>query len=343
MNVPFDLFGSLPDGRPVQRYTLHSPNGHMQASFLEYGGILQSLRFEGRKLVLGYDTLSDYLSDTAYLGATVGRYANRIAGGRFTLNGQTYRLECNEGGVNQLHGGSHGFSRRIWEAEILEEEIPSLRLTIVSPDGEDGYPGLLRLSVVVSLTDDSLTFSYEAVSDQDTVINFTNHAYFNLDGQDVLDTQLTIEADTITPVNEQLIPTGEILPVDGTPFDFRTAKPIGRDILSSHPQMRIGNGYDHNFVLKGEGMRLAAAAVSPRSGIRLECYTDQPGVQLYTANSLSPGEGKMGMKIGPHMGFCLETQHFPDSPNQPSFPSVMLPAGQKWRSQTLYRVSQTKK
>lgn len=344
MNVTFDLFGSLPDGRPVQRYTLHSPNGHMQASFLEYGGILQSLRFEGRELVLGYDTLSDYLSDTAYLGATVGRYANRIAGGCFSIGGKTCQLECNEAGVNHIHGGSDGFHRQFWTAEILDDPAgAALRLTRMSPEGEGGYPGSLQLSVRVLLTDDALSLNYEAESDRDTILNVTNHAYFTLDGAEVTDTILKIEADAITPVNEQLIPTGEILPVAGTPFDFRTAKPIGRDILSSHPQLRIGNGYDHNFVLKGEGMRLAATAVSPHTNICLECCTDQPGMQLYTGNSLPMKKGRGRADIGPRKGFCLETQHFPDSPHHASFPSVLLPAGQKWRSQTLYRVSQTKK
>ena len=331
--------GCMPDGSAVDTITI-AREGGISVSFITYGATITSLIVDNRDVVLGYDTLSDYKQDTASIGVTVGRYANRIAGGVFTLNGVMYDVGRNETARNgHLHGGEIGFQKKNWTVEHCEENTCVLSLT--SPDGDMGYPGTLTLRLRIALDEPrALSLTYTAVSNKDTVANFTNHAYFNLngyDGGDVLDTELQIVADAILAVDEKLIPTGEYLPVDGTPFDFRTAKPIGRDICGNHPQLRLGGGYDHNFVL-GDTMqyRLAATAHSPRSGITMECYTDQPGIQLYTANFLSSEFGKGGAMTA-HQGFCLETQHFPDSPNHPNFPSTILRADETFTTRTVYR------
>ncbi len=331
-------YGTLPNGESVSLLSLSSADG-MSVSFITYGATMTSLQVRGRDVVLGYNSLEEYLKDTASIGVTVGRYANRIAGGVFPLNGKSYDVGRNETARNgHLHGGEVGFQHKNWSLESHDDK--SFTLSLLSPDGDMGYPGTLMLQLRVAFDDPSaLSLTYTAVTDKDTVVNFTNHAYFNLngyDGGDVLDTVLQIHADAILAVNERLIPTGERLSVTGTPFDFRNAKPIGRDIDSDHQQLAVGGGYDHNFIL-GEtaAYRHAVTAYSPRSGIRMRCYTDQPGVQLYTANFLNTDFGKGGAMTR-HQGFCLETQHFPDSPNHPDFPSTALHAGETFVSRTVY-------
>ncbi len=345
MSVIISSFGTLPDGREVQRVCLENRNG-TQLSVLTYGATIQSFLFGGVDVVLGFDTIDGYLSQgPAYLGATVGRYANRIADGRFKLDGRTVDVGCNEAGRGHLHGGINGFDKKMWEYDIVSQtDEPCVTFRLVSPDGDEGYPGTLKFRLSFLLTErDVLRLSYEAETDRDTVLNVTQHSYFNLngpDGGDVLQTRLTIPARAIVLVDERLIPTGELLPVRDTPFDFTEEKPIGRDIGADHPQLRIAGGYDHTFVLGQPGVRKhAATAISPVSGLRLDCFTDQPGVQLYTANFLDLPAGKGGRPLRPYGAFCLETQHFPDSPNQPLFPSAVLRAGESFRSVTEYRIS----
>ncbi len=340
MSVIRKPYGVLPNGETVEQLTIVGSGG-LSVSFITYGGTMTNLVFDGTDVVLGCNNLDEYLLGAGAIGVTVGRYANRIAGGRFTLNGTSYDVGRNEKGITHLHGGAEGFQVKNWKVASVEDNTFTLHYT--SPDGEMGYPGTLSVDVRVSVSDENgVALEYTAVSDQDTVVNFTNHAYFNLngyDGGDILDNTLQIYADTITPISQALIPTGEYLSVTDTPFDFRIAKPIGRDIHADHEQLKYGNGYDHNFIL-GETMerRLAVTAISEKTGIRMDCYTDQPGVQLYTANFLNTNHGKGGPMF-PHQGFCLETQHFPDSPNHPNFPSTALKADEVFRSTTEYAFS----
>lgn len=326
----------MPDGTPVYKVTLQ--NGELSVSFITYGGTVTEILFGGRDLALGYNSLSEYLADTSSIGVTVGRYANRIAGGLFTLGGKTFDVGCNEAGRGHLHGGEFGFQKRVWD--ITELNNSSATIHYLSPDGEMGYPGTLDVYVTFTVTeDDEFKITYSATSDKDTVLNLTNHTYFNLGGGEVLDTELLINADAILPVDEVLIPTGEYMSVENTPFDFRTAKPIGRDINGDHPQLKICGGYDHNFCLGDKcEYRHAATAKSPKTNIKMECYTDQPGIQLYTGNFLETDCGKDGAmeRFG---GFCLETQHYPDSPNNPHFPTTVLKAGATFESVTCYKFS----
>lgn len=345
MPVTISPFGTLPDGRAVQKVCLQNGRG-TQVCVLTYGATIQSFLWDGIDVVLGFDTLEGYLTQgKAYLGATVGRYANRLRDGRFSLNGQVYDVGCNESGRGHLHGGAVGFDKNIWEFEVITQgEEPCVTFQLLSPDGDQGYPGTLSLRLSLLLTrGDVLRLQYEAQTDRDTVLNVTQHSYFTLNGPaggEILDTVLQIPAHAIVPVDDKLIPTGELMPVAGTPFDFREPKPIGRDLFADHPQLQLAHGYDHNFVLGQPGVRKhAVTAVSPRTGLRLDCYTDQPGLQLYTANGLNLPVGKGGAPLRPHTAFCLETQHFPDSPNQPSFPSTVLRAGETFRSVTEYRIS----
>jgi aldose 1-epimerase len=299
-------------------------------------------------IVLGFDSLDGYLADNPFFGALVGRYGNRIAKGHFTLDGKEYTLPINNG-ANALHGGLKGFDKHIWTAKPGQgKDGQTLELTYVSKDGEEGYPGTLTATVTYTLTNaNELRIHYQATTDKPTVLNLTNHSYFNLAGAgngDILGHELMLNADKFTPVDKGLIPTGELRPVDGTPFDFRKATAIGARINADDEQIKLGGGYDHNFVLNGQAgtMRLAARATEPKSGRVLEVSTTEPGVQFYTGNFLDGTlHGKGGKVYNKRYGFCLETQHYPDSPNKPSFPSTVLRPGQKYDTTTVFKFSTT--
>ncbi|HUB32049.1 MAG TPA: aldose epimerase family protein [Bryobacteraceae bacterium] len=344
INVQKAAFGRLPDGAAVDLYTLSNSNG-MRVGILNYGGIVVSLTAPDRAghyadVVLGMDNLEGYLHGVPYFGALIGRYGNRIGHARFTLDGKTYTLPKNDGD-NTLHGGIHGFDKHIWNAH---ETGDGLELAYVSRDGEEGFPGNLTARVVYTLTpQNELRIDYSATTDKDTVVNLTNHSYFDLAGAgegDVLGYQVTILADRFTPIDKGLIPTGELRPVRGTPFDFTHSTAIGARIGQNDEQLHFGRGYDHNFVLNGSGMRKAAEVYEPKSGRVLEVLTDQPGLQFYTANFLDGTIHGKGGKAYPFRGaFCMETQHFPDSPNQPAFPSTELKPGQTYHTVTVFRFS----
>jgi aldose 1-epimerase len=341
-------WGKTLDGAPVQIYTLTNKNG-LEARITNYGGIVVSLKAPDRNgtmvdVILGFDSLHDYLtSPSPYFGALVGRYGNRIGHARFTLDGVEYKLAANNG-VNSLHGGLHGFNKAVWTPRELPDG--GLELTYLSKDGEEGYPGNLKVIVTYRLTDaNELKIDYAATTDKDTVLNLTNHAYFNLKGAgngDILGHVVTLNADRFTPVDAGLIPTGELRGVSGTPFDFRKATAVGARIEQNDEQLKLGKGYDHNWVLNrnAPAPSLAARVEEPTSGRVLEALTDQPGVQFYTGNSLDGSiKGTDGKPYGRFSGLCLETQHFPDSPNKPGFPSTVLKPGQQFRSTTIYRFS----
>ncbi len=339
-------FGKTRDGVAVSIYTLTNKNG-VTARISNYGGILVSLQTPDRKgqmadIVLGFDSLDGYIANPGpFFGALIGRYANRIGHARFSLNGRPYSVDKNDG-ENSLHGGARGFDKRVWTPRELPDG--GLELTYVSKDGEDGYPGNLTAVATYHLTDaNELRIDYAATTDKDTVVNLTNHSYFNLKGagnSDILEHQVTLNADRFTPVDAGLIPTGELRSVAGTPFDFRKATAIGSRIDGSDEQLKLGHGYDHNWVLNrtGNGLSLAARVEDPSTGRVLEVLTTQPGVQFYTANFLDGTiKGKGGKVYGHRSAFCLETQHFPDSPNKPAFPSTELKPGQKFQSTTVFR------
>lgn len=339
-------FGTLPDGRSVDGFRLTNAQG-MEAVILTYGAILAALRVPdgaGRLMdvVLGYDTLGPYLTDQAYHGAVVGRFANRIARGSFELNGAVYTLPQNNLG-NHLHGGPEGFHRALWRADPLPGPAPSVRLTHVSPDGDAGYPGTLIATVTYTVTDDNaLRIEFTATTDQPTVVNLSQHAYFNLAGADtILAHQVQILADHFLPVDETLIPLPGRRAVQGTPFDFTALTPVGARLDDPDAQLRLAfNGYDHNWVLTSGGGELALAArvAAPEAGRAMEVWTTQPGVQFYTGNFLDgavPGKG--GWAYPKHAGLCLETQHFPDSPNRVDFPTTALQPGQLYRQTTVYK------
>ena len=340
MSVKRYPFGKMPNGQSVERYELKS--GRLTVSVLTYGATVQSIVFDGKDVVLGYDDLEHYLTGGSYFGATVGRVANRIGGAQFTVNGRTSEVAKNDREDNHLHGGVRGFDRHIWTAEILSDE-DGVRMRRLSPDGEEGYPGNLKVTVTFTVSGGRLRIAYTAVSDADTPLNLTNHSYFNLEGHDgsaILDTTLQIAADAILVPDEKLIPTGELLPVEGTPFDLREAKRLGDGIGSAHPLIVAENGYDHNFVLGTEReWKCAAVATAAESGIRMECWTDLPGVQLYTANGLDEACCKGGARQTQYRGFCLETQFWPDAVNREEFPGGVLRAGDLFRSKTEYRFS----
>ena len=345
-------FGETSDGTPVELYTLTNANG-MRLDVTNYGGIIVRLLVpdasgELEDITLGYDSLGGYLEQSPYFGAIIGRYGNRIAGGRFTLDGETYELARNNG-PNHLHGGEKGFDKVVWNTEPFEnEEGTGLIFTYTSPDGEEGYPGTLDAKITYTLTDQNeLIFDYEATTDEATPVNLTQHTYFNLAGHDsgdILDHVVTINADAFTPVDSTLIPTGELRPVAGTPFDFTQPTPIGARIdEEENEQIRFGLGYDHNFVLNrnepgADSLALAARVFEPTSGRVMEVFTTEPGVQFYSGNFLDGSiTGKGGAVYAHRTGFCLETQHFPDSPNQPAFPSTILRPGETYRSRTVYK------
>jgi len=340
-------FGKTEDGQQTDLYILTNKHG-VEAAITNYGGTVVSLKVPDKHgkfedVVLGYDNLDGYASGKAYIGATVGRYANRIAHATFTLDGTAYTLSKNDGD-NHLHGG---FSKRVWTAKDVSGRAgPALELTYLSKDGEEGFPGALSVTVVYTLTDQNeLKIDYSATTDKDTVLNLTNHAYFNLAGQgngDILPQKIMIQADRFTPIDATSIPTGELRNVKGTPFDFRTATAIGARIDQDDQQLQLGKGYDHNWVLNNVSpgsLFYAAKAYDPNSGRVLEVWTTEPGIQLYTGNFLDGIHGRDGKVYNRRYAFCLETQHFPDSPNKPSFPSTELKPGQHFQSTTVYKFS----
>jgi len=348
MNISKQPFGHTAEGTPVDLYTLVNDHG-MEVNITNYGGIIVSLLVPDRHgemadVVLGFETFTPYLDRHPFFGAVVGRYANRIAGGKFSLNGVEYSLAQNNG-PNHLHGGLKGFDKAVWQVEQFsgENEV-GLNLTYLSPDGEEGYPGALTARVVYTLNNDqALKIDYFATTDQDTILNLTNHTYFNLAGTgDILDHVVTLNADRFTPIDQTLIPTGELRNVKSTPMDFTQPVAIGARIDQDDEQLRYAQGYDHNWVLNHpEGtLGLAAAVYEPTTGRVLEVYTTQPGVQFYTGNFLNGAfTGKKGITYHQRTGFCLETQHFPNSPNQPNFPSVVLRPGQQYAQTTVFRFS----
>lgn len=340
LSVMKENFGKA-DGKDIFLFTLRNKNGII-VKITNYGGIITSIITKDNKgipgdIVLGFDSLKPYLGEVPYFGAIVGRYANRIAKGEFTLNGKKYTLARNNGN-NSLHGGIKGLDKVVWDAsEISDTSQAGLVLKYLSRDGEEGYPGNLNITVTYLLNDkDEFTTKIEAVTDSPTPVNLTNHTYFNLScaGRDILDHKLTILADSFTPVNSELIPTGQILPVAGTPMDFRTSRTIGSRIDS------VPGGYDHNYVLNHpQGTEdLSAVIEDPSNGRIVEVYTTQPGIQFYSGNFLDGSiTGKNNKVYGKHYGMCLETQHFPDSPNQPAFPSTILKPGEKFSQLTKYK------
>jgi aldose 1-epimerase len=343
-------FGETQDGKSVELFTLRNKN-RMEAKITNYGGIVVSLLVPDRNgtmgdVVLGYDTLGNYIADNPYFGALIGRFGNRISKGRFTLDGVDYRLAVNDG-ENHLHGGLKGFDKVVWDAaEAESREGPALHLKYVSPDGEEGYPGTLLVDVIYTLTDSNeLKIEYSAVSDKPTVANLTHHSYFNLAGEGngtILDHVLTMNADLFTPVGTGLIPTGELRSVEGTPLDFRKPTRIGERIDADDEQMKLGGGYDHNWILnKSTNALMQAARVEDRStGRVMEVLTTEPALQFYSGNFLTGKNiGKKGHPYVYRSGFCLETQHYPDSPNRQEFPSTLLDAGKKYTSTTIYRFS----
>jgi aldose 1-epimerase len=344
-------FGTLSDGQKVDQVTLSNSNG-ITARLIAYGATLQSLVVSGRDgakadIVLGYATLSDYVDHPNYFGVTVGRYANRIKNGEFILDGKTYRLAKNNG-PNSLHGGTRGFDKVVWRIDhVTGGKTAGVRFSYVSPDGEEGYPGTLHVSVTYSLSDrDEISIAYEATTDAPTVLNLTNHSLFNLSGEgsarSAVDMRLTLNADAYTPVDATLIPTGELRAVKHTVFDFRKSAEIAERLRRDHdPQLITGRGFDHNYVLK-DGMtrvpKFAARLEEPVSGRAVDILTTEPGVQFYTGNFLDGTlTGKSGQAYRRGDGVALETQHFPDSPNQPAFPSTRLDPGQTYRQLTVYR------
>ena len=343
--VKTSVFGKTKDGREAHLYTLSNKSG-MQVIISDFGGTVVSIKVPDRNgkigdVVLGYDTLAGYQEGTASFGATVGRYANRIGGAKFSLDGKEYTLEKNNG-ENHLHGG---FNKVLWDAQPVAGKNAALKIHYLSKDGEENFPGNLSVTVLFTLTDaNELKIEYTATTDKKTVLNLTNHSYFNLkESGTILDHQLTLKASRFTPVDAGMIPTGELRPVAGTPFDFGRAIAIGARIEQDDAQLKLGHGYDHNWVLDA-GLKaepsLAAILYEPTTGRVLEAWTTEPGIQVYTGNFLGgapPGKG--GKIYEPRFAVCLETQHFPDSPNHPDFPTTMLAPGKEFHSTTIYKFS----
>ena len=345
-----EAFGKTPDGTAVDLYTLTNAKG-VEARIITYGGIVVSLKVPDRNrkfddVVLGYDNLEGYIKNNPYFGALIGRYGNRIAKGKFTLNGVEYTLAKNNG-ENHLHGGIKGFDKVVWKAsQVRGKNGAALQLTYLSKDGEEGYPGNLSVTAIYTLTDNNeVRIDYSATTDKDTILNLTNHSYFNLAGPgttSILGHEVMINADRFTPVDKTLIPTGELRSVRGTPMDFTKPTTIGARIEQQDEQLIFGMGYDHNWVLNNSNgqLGLAARVYEPTTGRVMEVYTTEPGMQFYTGNFLDGTiTGKGGKVYHRRYGFCMETQHFPDSPNKPNFPSVVLKPGQKYTQTTIYKFS----
>lgn len=345
-------YGTTPEGEKIEMYSLQNSSG-MRVDVITYGGIITSWTAPDKEgvyadIVLGYDSLAHYIASNPFFGALIGRYGNRIANGKFSIDGIQYSLATNDG-PNHLHGGIKGYDKVVWSAAepVVDSQAVHLKLSYLSKDMEEGYPGNLNIQVIYTLNaDNSLDVSYEATTDKPTIVNLTQHSYFNLTGdfrQTILDHEVMLDADSYLPVDETLIPTGELADITGTPFDFRTPKAIGKEIGVEDGQLEKGLGYDHCWVLKnqGSGIRLAASAYDPESGRLLDIWSDEPAIQFYTGNFL---DGTLPMKggegtYGHRTGFCLETQHYPDSPNQPDFPSVRLDPGEKYESFTSFKFS----
>ncbi|MFL2501029.1 MAG: aldose epimerase family protein [Candidatus Neomarinimicrobiota bacterium] len=350
VSIEKKAFGKTKEGINVDQYILKNRNG-MEISTINYGGIITSWKTKDRDgnyqdIVLGFDNLSEYESESPYFGAIIGRYGNRIAKGKFTLNDENYNLAVNND-ENHLHGGIKGFDKVVWDTrEVVDDSTASLVLSYLSDDMEEGYPGNLKVQVTYTLdNNDKLSVKYEAVTDKITIINLTQHSYFNLSAdfnKNILDHDILINADSFLPVDSTLIPTGEIRNVGDTPFDFRSPKNVGEEINNSNKQLMIGNGYDHCWVLNNQdqGVRFVASAYDSSTGRLLEVFSDQPGIQFYSGNFL---DGSLKSKIGGtydfRSGFCLETQHYPNSPNEMSFPSVTLNPGEKYMTETIFKFS----
>ena len=345
-NVTRAPFGRTSEDQAVDLLTLHNSNG-LEIGVMTYGGVIVSIKTPDRTgafddIVLGFDDFPSYPAKSRYFGAIIGRYGNRIGHAQFTLDGHEYGLPKNDGD-NSLHGGNHGFDKQVWKAR--EVNGSALELTYVSKDGEEGYPGTLTATVRYTLTDaNELQIEYSATTDKPTVVNLTNHSYFNLAGQgegDILQHQVILNADRFTPVDKGLIPTGERKSVEGTPFDFRKATAVGARINQKDEQLLAGGGYDHNWVLnQGQGMKLAAEVYDPKSGRTMEVRTTEPAIQFYTGNFLDGTiAGKGGKVYKKRYALCLETQHYPDSPNKPAFPSTTLRPGQHYQTTTVYKFS----
>jgi aldose 1-epimerase len=343
-------FGTLDDGGKVTLYTLTNASG-AEARIINYGAIVVSLKVPDRQgkprdIVLGYDDLAGYVKDKSFFGSTVGRFGNRIGAGKFTLDGKSYQLDLNDG-PNHLHGGANGFYKKLWKAEpVKSKEGSGVKLTYVSKDGEEGYPGTVTLTVTYTLTSENkLRIDYRGTTDKPTILNPTHHSYFNLSGdptQTILGEELTIDADKTTPVGAGLIPTGKLADVAGTPMDFRKATKIGARIDAKDAQLDLGKGYDHNWVLRGytKKVRKAAELYDPTSGIVMQILTDQPGLQFYSGNFLNGTiHGKNGVAYQHRTAVCLEAQLFPDAPNHPTFPSAVLRPGQTYTQTTVYQFS----
>lgn len=348
------VFGKTDGGTVVYLYTL-SNSDNMTVKITNYGGIVTSIMVPDKEgkvgdVVLGFDSLSKYETKSPYFGALIGRYGNRIAKGKFKLNSKEYKLATNDG-QNHLHGGVKGFDKRVWEPkEIMGPDSVGLELTYLSKDGEEGYPGNLKVRVIYSLNEkNELRIDYHAVTDKETIINLTHHSYFNLkdDGKsNIYSHLLKINADYYTPIDSTLIPTGQIAPVENTPFDFRKFTQIGKRIHEDNQQLKFAGGYDHNFVLRGKNgeMKMAAEVMEDSSGRTMEVWTTQPGLQFYSGNFLDGSLiGKYGIRYVHRSAFCLETQHYPDSPNEPSFPSTVLKPGEIYQTTTIYKFGLEKK
>jgi aldose 1-epimerase len=345
-NTQISDFGITANGDRIRKYTLINKNG-MKVEIINFGGIVTSLTAPDRNgkyedIVLGFTKSEDYFTSNSYFfGAIIGRFANRIAEGKFILNEKNFHVNKNNG-ENHLHGGNEGFHTKIWDSELLNPQ--KIKLSYVSKDNEEGYPGELTVTVFYTLTEENaLEISYEATTDQPTIINLTHHSYLNLSGgfsQEITDHELQLNADQFIPINEFSIPKEDFENVEKTPFDFRNLKTIGKDINEENEQLKISNGYDHCWVLKGKGLRTVGELQHCKSGRKIEIITDQPGIQVYTGNHL---DGKFDTKTGgkniARTGICLETQHFPDSPNRPDFPSVELKPGEKYETKTIYKFS----